>query len=183
MTPLICVFIDYTKNCLNNNMPLTIYGPRIIEEIVSGEAAFTDGQGSLDRPFNVNTVIPIKSTALSTGQLLSTGSRSLVFRDFGIVNPGTVQGVELDLEITRLARVQDKTIQIWYNGQTVGRNRADLAAGDRHIYGGQNDLWDTTGIDVTSAGFGFLIDLQPHTEYPSSNTVYLRRLSLRLYTA
>lgn len=163
-------------------MPLTIYEPKIIQEIASSEISFTDGQTPLDRPFNVNTVIPIRATALSNGQLESAGSRSLVFRNFGIVNPGTVQGIELELEITRLARVQDKTIQLWYQGQAVGRNRADLSAGDLHVYGGNSDLWDAA-VDVTDSSFGFLIDLQPHTLYPSSNLVYLRRVKLRLYTA
>ncbi len=164
-------------------MPITIYGPTVIQEIVSSEVSFTDGQGPLDRPFNVNTVIPVRATALSNGRLESTGSRSLVFRNFGIVNPGTVQGIELELEITRLARVQDKTIQIWYQGQPLGQNRADLSAGDRHVYGGSLDLWGSGNIDVTDPSFGFLIDLQPHITYPSSNLVYLRRVSLRLHTA
>lgn len=164
-------------------MPITTYGPTVIQEIASSEVSFTDGQGLLDRPFNVNTVIPIRATALSTGRLESTGSRSLVFRDFGIVNPGTVQGIELELEITRLARVQDKTIQIWSQGAPRGRNLANLSAGDIAVYGGSGDLWNTENLDVTDPGFGFLIDLQPHTEYPSSNLVYLRRVLLRLYTA
>ncbi len=164
-------------------MPIRTYGPRIIQEVASSEIGFTDGAGALDRPFNINSVMPVSAVANSQGQLISSGSRSLVFRDFGIVNPGTVTGIELELEITRLARVQDKTIQIWYNGQQLGRNRADLAAADLHIYGSSSDLWDANGVDYTSDQFGFIIDLQPHTQYPSSNTVYLRRLILRLHTA
>ncbi len=164
-------------------MPLKTYSPRIIQEITSSEIGFTDGAGALDRPFNVNSVMPISAVANSSGKLISEGSRSLVFRDFGIVNPGTVTGIELELEITRLARVQDKTIQIWYDGELLGKNRADLTAADLHIYGGSSDLWNASGIDYTSDQFGFLIDLQPHTQYPSSNTVYLRRLILRLHTS
>lgn len=168
---------------INKYMPLKLYSPRIIQEINSGEIAFTDGDGTLDRPFNINTVMPISAVATSTGSLLPEGSRSLVFRDFGIENPGTVTGIELELEITRLARIQDKTIQIWFDGQLLGRNRADLTAADVHVYGGSTDLWSAANVDYTSDRFGFLVDLQPHTQYPSSNTVYLRRISLRLYTA
>lgn len=164
-------------------MPITTYGPRIIQEIASNETGFTDQQGQLDRPFNVNSLVPIRATALSTGRLDVAGSRSLIFRDFGVIAPGAVQGIELELEITRLSRVQDKTIQIWSQGAVRGRNLANLSAGDIAVYGGSGDLWNTENLDVTDPGFGFLIDLQPHTEYPSSNLVYLRRVLLRLYTA
>lgn len=162
---------------------MSIYTPRTIQEIASDEIAFTDQQGQLDRPFNVNTVIPIRATALSTGQLSADSSRSLVFRDFGIPAGATVVGIELQLEITRLARVQDRVIQVWSGGQARGRNLADLTAGDLHVYGSPTDLWSTENLAVADPGFGFLIDLQPHTLYPSSNLVYLRQLKLRLYTA
>ncbi len=168
---------------INTRMPMRTYTPKIIQEVQSTETGFTDGKGLLDRPFNVNSIMPVYGVATSRGGLVTSGSRSLVFRDFGITNPGTVTGIELELEITRLARVQDKTIQLWVNGSAQGRNLADLSAPDVKVYGSSTELWGVPGVNVTDPGFGFLIDLQPHTQYPSNNTVYLRKLILRLHTA
>jgi hypothetical protein len=163
-------------------MPQKLYYPKIIQELPSDEIAFTDGDSILDSTVDLTTVTPVRSVATSNGQLAVQHSRSLVFRSFGIPADITVVGIELELTVTRLARIQDKTIQLWYQNRAVGRNLADLTAEDHHVYGGATDLWRATTVVHSSDDFGVLVDLQPHTQYPSSNTVYLRSVRLRVWS-
>jgi hypothetical protein len=126
----------------------------------------------LEVPFdNLSSLEPVVGVAVSQGGLRTVQSTALVFSGFAI--SGTVTGIDLELSINRLARIQDKTIQLWVNGAAYAANLADLAAGNRHIYSWRNlDLsWQTD--------YGVLIDLQPHSQYPSSNLVTIRTVRLR----
>lgn len=164
-------------------MPIRTYTPRIVEPIVSQEVEFTDGVAPLDQVSNIVTAEPILAVATSSSRsLLATGSQSLIFRDFGIAE-GTVVGIELLLSVSRLARIQDRVVQLCVNAVPQGRNVAVPTAEDLHVYGAATDLWDVEGIDFTDPQFGVIIDLQPHAQYPSSNTVYLRSVVLRVHTA
>ena len=164
-------------------MTVKTYRPRTILQVPSEEIAFTDGDAILDSTQDLNTVQPVYAVATSSGRLAAHGSQSLIFKNFGITVDTTVLGIELLLHVDRLARVQDRTIQLVYNGSTVGSNQADLTAANLHVYGSPTDLWSTTDIDFSGAEFGVLIDLQPHTQYPSNNLVYLRTVELKVYTA
>jgi hypothetical protein len=164
-------------------MPIRTYSPRIVEPIVNSEVAFTDGVEPLDQVSNIVTVAPILAVATSSSRsLLATGSQSLIFRDFGIPSNAAVVGIELLLTVTRLARVQDRQIQLCVAGHAQGENRAVSTAEDSHVYGAADDLWGTAGIQFHNPQFGVIIDLQPHAQYPSNNTVYLRSVVLRVHT-
>jgi hypothetical protein len=164
-------------------MPINTYAPQIVEPVTNGEIAFSDGVEPLDQVRNIVTVTPILAVATSNSRsLLAKGSQSLIFRDFAIPSNSTVVGIELLLTVTRLARVQDRQIQLCVAGQAQGNNRAVQTAEDSHVYGGPTDLWGTASIEFHNPQFGVIIDLQPHAQYPSSNTVYLRSVILRVHT-
>ena len=130
--------------------------------------AIESGEIQYDRLVSVE---PAVGVGKSTGGLLTEQATALVFTGFDIT--GTVRGLELKLEVTRLARTQDKTIQLWVNGAATGPNLADLTAGDVHVY-----TWTDLDLEWDSS-MGVVIDLQPHTQYPSSNTIYIRSVGLR----
>ncbi len=163
-------------------MPNKLYYPQIVESLDSQEIPFSDGDVTLDSVSNITTQRPVLGIAHSSGRLTVEGSQSLVFRKFSIPPGLLVQGLELELTVDRLARIQDRVIQLWYQGSAQGQNRADLSAANFTVYGGAEDLWTASGIDFSSDSFGVVIDLQPHTQYPSSNLIYFRSLALRVYS-
>lgn len=113
---------------------------------------------------------PYVSTATSVGRLIRRETAALLYSDFGY--SGTASSVVLDLHVSRLGRTQDKVIQLYYNGGLQGSNLADLSAGDRHQY-----VFE--GSYTVDSSFGIVIDLQPHVDYPSSNTVYIRSVAVQ----
>lgn len=123
---------------------------------------------------------PVKGVSLSYGDLTTSESNALLFSDFGFSYNGVVQGVEMRLHVSRLARIQDKLIHLYQNAKLRGRNKANLQAEDVWVYGGPNDLWYSRKVNFDNPEFGVVIDLQPHTQYPSSNLVYLRDVRMRL---
>ena len=164
-------------------MPFKIYSPKTIQELASDAVGFTDGQGPLDNPLNVNSQGSVVAVATSRGGLRVLGSRTLVYTGFNIGSTGTVTGIELELSVTRLSRIQDKIVQLWYQGAPIGLNRANLAADDVQRYGASDDLWDIDTVDFSDPSFGVVVNLQPHTQYPSNNLIYLRELKLILHTS
>lgn len=156
------------------------YSPQIVEELASDEISYSGSiLGSVNTEYT--SLAPVTSVARSQGGVLQTGVRSLVFRDFGITESGEVRAVELFVFVNRLARVQDRTVQLWQSGP-LGRNRADLAAEDQWYYGSDiTTFWQVkTPLTVNSENFGVLIDLQPHSQYPSRDSVYLREVKIRI---
>ena len=80
-----------------------------------------------------------------------------------------------ELTVTRLSRIQDRTVQLYYNAP-IGANLADLTAGDVHVYTASA----VPGVDYSSVNFGCVIDLGPHQSYPSNNTIVIRSVAIRL---
>jgi len=129
------------------------------------------------------SVFPVRSISTSFGTFIREESNSLVFTDFGLPDD-TPRGIQMRLHTQRVARIQDKTIQLWDGSKTIGENLADFSAGDDHVYGGENDLWGVPrdyAFPLDSPDFGVVIDLQPHREIPCSDTVYIRSVAIRVY--
>jgi hypothetical protein len=106
----------------------------------------------------------------SRGTLITQGSDSLLYSDFGYIGPAT--RITVKLQVTRLSRVQDYQVQLWDGTQLIGLNLADPTAGDLHEYVFEGDY------DVT-AQFGLVLDLGPHRSIPSSNLVYIRSVLVK----
>jgi hypothetical protein len=152
-----------------------------ITEQPQGQISYTDGAGPLDNPRDLTTVKPLTGIHTGTGQLLTSEANSLLFSGFGFdTGSYTVQGIEVQLTTQRLARIQDRTIQLYYQ-QLRGSNRANLSAEDLQLYGSSQDLW---GLDQalpwSNPQFGVVVDLQPHVSIPSNNTALIYSVSMRL---
>ena len=128
------------------------------------------------------SVFPVRSISTSFGTFTREESNSLLFTGFGM--PDAIPlGIEVRLVTQRLARIQDKVIQLWDGTQTIGENRQNLRAENDQVYGGDFDRWGLRSdyaIPTASPDFGVVVDLQPHTEYPCSDTVYIRSVTMRL---
>jgi hypothetical protein len=152
-----------------------------ITQLEQDQIAYTDGAGPLDNPRDLTTVQPLRGIHTGTGRLLTSEANALLFSGFGFDTESyTVQGIEVQLNTQRLARIQDRTIQLHYQ-QAQGVNRANLLAEDVQHYGSADDLW---GLDQalpwSMPQFGVVVDLQPHVSIPSNNTVLIYSVSLRL---
>lgn len=156
------------------------HAARNIERLESTQIDWTDYSGQLDTPRGIISVAPLRATSTSTGALTRQEANSLLFRNWGFNAGFNVLGIELRLTVDRLARIQDKVIQL-YMGQAQGRNLANIATENQQVYGGGGDLWGLTqALDWHDENFGVIIDLQPHQQYPSSNPAVIRSVELRL---
>ena len=157
------------------------YSPKIVDQIESDEIAYS---GSLlyDVAANFTSLAPVASVAQSRGGVIQTGVKSLVFRDFGINEAGTVVAVEFMLSVSRLARIQDRTVKLW-QAEAVGHNRANPQAEDVTVYSGDLAWWQVDTVDHQNPNFGILVDLQPHSQYPSRDSVYIREVKIRVNIA
>jgi hypothetical protein len=112
---------------------------------------------------------PLVGIATSTGDLRRRGSDTLLYYDFAY--RGTAQSLRLHLTVSRFARIEDRVIQLYYGGSLQGPNLARIPAQDREVY-------EFSGPFTIDSDFGVAIDLQPHRSYPSSNTLYIRSVTM-----
>ena len=125
---------------------------------------------------------PLLGLHLGIGSLLIQDSNMLLFSNFNfqLEEGAVIQGVEMRLHCQRLSRIEDKTVQLYYQ-QLKGDNRAADVAEDLQLYGGASDLWGVdTAVDWTSPQFGVAIDLQPHRTIPSGNKAIIFSVDMRL---
>lgn len=156
---------------------------RQLNQLTQDQVAYTDGVGVLDTPQDITSVGSVRGNAAAHGGLITVEANSLVFRDYGFeLGAGTVVGIEIQLSVTRLSRIQDRLIQLYTGSEAVGANLADDTAGDVQVYGGALARWQVDGIvlDYTSPQFGCVIDLGPHQRYPSNNTITIHSVAMRL---
>lgn len=156
------------------------HSPRTAQQLETSEIELQAPMGSV-RGFV--SAEPVRSISTSFGTFIREESNSLVFTDWQF-SSGIVAGIELRLRVRRLARVQDKVVQIWDGTKTVGENLADFSAGDDHVYGSESDRWGVSqdySFPLNSSDFGVVIDLQPHREIPCSDIIILRSVRMRVY--
>lgn len=155
------------------------YTPRVVERIETNEIDFTDGDGLLDRPEGLTAVAPLYGlgTSAQDSGVTRYGSNALLFRDFGFLG-GTVLGIRVRTDIVRLGRVVDRTVQL-YNLGLIGANRASKIYDQIQEYGGENDTWEVTAVDLSNPLFGVVIDLAPHPNYPSSTVPIIRSVNIQ----
>lgn len=125
----------------------------------------------------------VYSISTSYGTFERRESNSVAFTGFGFQDCVPV-GIEVKLVTQRLARIQDKRVQLWDGEQLIGDNKQNLNAENTQLYGSDFDRWGLKTdyhIPVSSHSFGVVIDLQPHTEIPCSETVYIHSVSMRLF--
>ena len=107
----------------------------------------------------------------------------LYLTDFNIVGlPDTISGIEVEIDMKRGGRITDETIQLRYNNEFIGVNRADYKLDNYKLFGGATDRWELETIDatmLTDSNFGLGLRFQshpawPHREHPMINYIRLR---------
>ena len=116
---------------------------------------------------------PIYSVAVSEGRLNQYGSEALLFKNF--LSSGVATAVQASIHVDRVGRIQDKVIQLCNGGQLVGKNAADLTAGNTHVY-----EWTNTSYNLNS-DFGIVIDYQPNISMPSRERLIIRSVVMRFF--
>ena len=161
------------------------YRPAAVNYLNTDEIGYTDGDSVLDTPRNLISIAPLYGVGTSAADSAVNvyGANSLVLSNFGIVETGTVTGIEVETNIIRLNRVRDIRVQL-YQLALLGQNRASNSYENLQRYGGAGDVWGISGsIPYTDPEFGVVVDLGPHQQYPSSTRPIIRTVSLRLHLA
>jgi hypothetical protein len=108
----------------------------------------------------------------------------LILEDFQIDNcPQIISGIEVEINMNRGGRITDDTVQLRYNSNFVGVNKADFDLAPKKIYGNQSDLWDTslTKLQVENNTFGIGVRFQSHPSWPHNEYAKVDYIRLRLY--
>jgi hypothetical protein len=167
------------------------------------------GRPSIDWNFDSSTVSP-DNPAYTLGTLYTMSgfwqekffsqTSELVCTNFNFQNLGTVTGIELELTVQRVARIQDLVIQLTLNGELIGDNMASIInpvqadmytsdttvpltpINDFNIYGGPTNMWGTTltAEDIMDPSFGVILSFRSNVIYPHNDTVYLDQVALRI---
>lgn len=143
----------------------------ILEENVERIDAFT------------TTANRMTTIAINDKRYASNHAKQIWCTNFGFTNISNVTGIELKLVTQRLARIQDYTISLLYNGEIIGDNKAYEHAENTQIYGDSNDLWDTTltDVQVMDSSFGVVIELGPNKKIPHSDIGYIDSVEMRVF--
>jgi hypothetical protein len=185
------------------------YSPTLITQVsIPNEIT---GIPSIDWNFNPNMIADNADAITKTGlytisgmwmeKFLSNTSQLWCTR-LGIPNRvNAVTGIELQLDVQRVARIEDLVIQLTFNGALIGDNLASTVnpvqsdmytgdfttpldpVGDSHIYGGPTNLWGTNGLTATNIAdttFGIVVSFKSNPVYPHRDLVYLNRVALRI---
>jgi hypothetical protein len=119
------------------------------------------------------SLTPIYGVALSNGNISQYGSEALLFKNF--LSGGTATAVQATIRVDRVGRIQDKIIQLYTGGKLVGKNAADLTAGNTHVYD-----WSNINYNLNS-DFGIVIDYQPNVTTPSRERLIIRSVLMRFF--
>ena len=110
---------------------------------------------------------------------------------FNIPTYDRINGIQLRVIAQRQGRIVDETVQLTYNGGTIGKNnfvyRTDseghLKLTNDTVYGSDSDLWeaDLTPAVVSDLSFGVLLRFQSHPYYPHKQTMYLDSVFMEVF--
>lgn len=102
------------------------------------------------------------------------------FRMTGI--PELISGIEVEVNMNRGGRITDETLQLRFNDEFIGENRATYTLDNIKMYGSPTDIWGITDLTreiLTDPSFGVGLRFQshpswPHREHPKVNFVRIR---------
>ena len=103
---------------------------------------------------------------------------------FDFVNlPETLSGIAVRVTGNRRGRITDDTVQLCFQNESIGENRANLDLNPKKIYGNDSDLWNTqlTIAEIQDPSFGVLIRLQSHKHYPHKDSAFLDSVEVQIY--
>jgi hypothetical protein len=103
--------------------------------------------------------------------------------NFNFTNvPSIINGIEVKLTMNRSGRVTDDTVQLCLNGNLIGDNQASLDLSPIKIYGGNNDLWNTTlsSTDIQNVTFGIILRFKSHPNWPHSSNALIDAIEIKV---
>ena len=134
---------------------------------------------------SIQTLGTLKHVARSPKYDIKNKTYYLKATGFSFINlPTVLSGIELKLISSRNGRIVDETIQLCIDDQAIGDNRATLSILPEKIYGGQEDLWNTTQLNIVNiqdSSFGVIIRLQSHPNWPHNDPAAIDRVELRIH--
>lgn len=108
----------------------------------------------------------------------------LKLTEFNLNNiPTNPTGIELKINMNRFGRITDDTVQLIYNNEVIGENKADRNLDLIKIYGNDNDLWgiNLNNVNLADSSFGVVIRFQSHPDWPHKCTPFIDAVELRIH--
>lgn len=147
-----------------------------------------DGTGFYNARFpdgaSIGTVLPLLHIANTVVKDIKNKTYYINFTNFNIIDsPSIISGVELELAMNRGGRITDELVQLTYNQQVIGENKANYNLDVNKIYGGANDLWSAnlTPDIVADSTFGITLRFQSHPSWPHKSTPMIEYIRIRIY--
>jgi hypothetical protein len=132
----------------------------------------------------LETTVPLLHIANSLMNDIKNKTFYLQLTGFNIINlPTNPIGIEVEVSMKRDGRITDETVQLTYNNQLIGNNKADGTLDLYKIYGSNNDLWNAnlTAAMIGDPSFGIVLRYQSHPSWPHRSTPMLDYIRLRVY--
>jgi hypothetical protein len=98
--------------------------------------------------------------------------------------PDTVSGIELRLTAQRYGRATDDTVELCFDGSSIGENRATMPISPMKIYGSSTDMWNTNTLtidNIKDSSFGVIFRFKAHPHWPHRDPVMVDAVELRIH--
>lgn len=97
--------------------------------------------------------------------------------------PNEIQGIEMKLTSNRRGRIVDECVQLCFNDDLLGKNKADLDLSPEKIYGSPTDKWETklTATEIADQNFGIMLRFQSHPKWPHRDPIIIYGIELRIH--
>lgn len=109
----------------------------------------------------------------------------LYLSNFKMTNlPNPIQGVEVEIEMKRGGRITDETIQLRYNNEFIGKNKADYKLDVQKTYSGSASDWgveEFNSLLLTDTTFGVGIRYQSHPSWPHKESAMINYVRIRAW--
>ena len=132
----------------------------------------------------LETTSPLLHIANSLVNDVKNKTYYLSLTGFNLINiPASITGLEVAIEMNRGGRITDETIQLAYNGQLIGNNKANGSLDPYKIYGDATDLWgvNLTNVLLNDPNFGIILRFQSHPRWPHKTSPLIDAVEIRIH--
>jgi hypothetical protein len=132
----------------------------------------------------INTETDLYYIANPTVNNRRTKTYYLHLTNFALTNvPDVISGVEVIIAMNRRGRITDETIQLRFDNEFIGDNRADFKLDQTKIFGNETDTWncDLTKEMVSDSSFGVGLRFQSHPSWPHKDSPLINYVKLRVW--
>jgi hypothetical protein len=141
----------------------------------------------------VTTVKPLIHIARSPKLDVTDQTWFIQATEFNFENlPSTISGIMVTIKMNRGGRVTDDTVQLCYQGELIGDNKAQIAYDD-HLnhsyltditqYGSSDDNWNILNLTPTmlqDPSFGITMRFKSHPMWPHKTTPILYSVDIQI---